>query len=75
MRTAGSLSPLQQYVNGMLRLRGSGLEVAQKIFCHLDEASSNYIKALFLYYHHLTRWILLCSTRLTTQAHGGQQQL
>ena len=41
MRRAGSLSPLQQYVNGMLRLRGSGLEVVREIFCHLDEASAN----------------------------------
>ena len=41
MRRAGSLSPLQQYVNRMLRLRGSGLEVVREIFCHLDEASGN----------------------------------
>ena len=27
MRRAGNLSPLQQYVNGMLRMCGSGLEV------------------------------------------------
>lgn len=41
MRRAGILSPLQQYVSGMLRLRGSGLEVVREIFCHLDEASAN----------------------------------
>ncbi|KAM7428126.1 hypothetical protein ABFA07_020846 [Porites harrisoni] len=37
MRTAGSLSPLQQFVSGMLQLRGSGLEVAKEMFCQLDE--------------------------------------
>lgn len=39
MRTAGSLSPLQQYVSGMLGLRRSGLEVAKEMFCNLDKAS------------------------------------
>ena len=39
MRTAGSLSPLQQYVSGMLGLRSSGLEVAKEMFCNLDKAS------------------------------------
>ncbi|CAH3191967.1 unnamed protein product [Porites evermanni] len=38
MRTAGSLSPLQQFVSGMLQLRGSGLEVAKEMFCQVDEA-------------------------------------
>ena len=40
MRTAGSLSPLQQFISGMLQLSGSGLEVAKEMFCQLDEAST-----------------------------------
>ncbi|XP_068724965.1 uncharacterized protein [Montipora capricornis] len=39
MRTARSLSPLQQFVSGMLQLRGSCLEVAREMFCQLDEKS------------------------------------
>lgn len=43
MRTAGSLSPLQQFTEGLLRIRGSESIIASETFENLNEVSFSYL--------------------------------
>ena len=49
MRTARSLSPLQQFVSGMLQLRGSAFKVTKEMFCQIVEESTCMEQIMFAY--------------------------